>query len=182
MAPVRAIMPIASDELFTQNSLLQLPNRRWAYIEGNVNSSGQLRPGYVMNASGLRSFLRAAGGSSTARHPIDNRRSYQQKNIKHVPSNIIAAYRSAMSAPASASRRSRSRSLSPNTLQEIAVMESRPRSRPRSRSRSRSRSLSANTLAQIASMNRRSRSLSPNTAYAIAIMESKSQSKRRRRR
>lgn len=180
MAPVRAIMPIASDELFTQNSLLQLPNRRWAYIEGNVNSSGQLRPGYVMNASGLRSFLRAAGGSSTARHPIDNRRSYQQKNIKHVPSNIIAAYRSAMSAPAS--RRSRSRSLSPNTLQEIAVMESRPRSRPRSRSRSRSRSLSANTLAQIASMNRRSRSLSPNTAYAIAIMESKSQSKRRRRR
>lgn len=182
MAPIRTVIPTASDEIFTANSLLELPNRRWAYIESNLDPSGQLRPGYVMNASGLRGFLQ---GRTTARHPIDNQRSYRQQNIRLVPPPIIAAYRSAMAAgPPRARSRSRSppprsvraRSLSPNVLEQLAVMESLQR-----RSRSRSRSLSVNTLAQIAAMNRRSQSLSPNTAYQIALMESMPRPRRRRR-
>lgn len=153
MPHLRAIIPTDAVELFTQETLLDLPNRRWAYIQGNMDAAGQLRPDYVMDAEGLRRFL---GGRQTARHPINGSRSYRARNVQRIPQSVVAAYRALMAGGAGPSRprsRSRTPSISPNTLRQIAEMDRHPRPR----------------------------SVSPDTLLQIALMESKQQAKRKRR-
>ena len=85
----------------TQDSLLDLPNANWGYLQQNVQADGSLEPLYVFSRQGLGRFVRASHG--VARHPINHDADYVMRNIKGIPAPIIAAYRAAIAPPRGAS-------------------------------------------------------------------------------